>query len=327
MELWDIYNKYRHKTNRTHDRSNPMREGDYHIVVHVWIVNDDGEFLIQKRQPWKKGWANMWDCAAAGSALLGESSEEAAIREAKEEIGLDLDMDKSEFLFTIKFHRGFDDVWLIRQNADIKELKLQYEEVADVKWVSYEEMKQMAFEGEFIQYSYFDRLYELLNSGLVLKKATIDEAETLLDLQREIFMPLYEKYQDYDTSPVTQSKERFLRRFDIGDYYKILFQNTLVGSVYVYEKALGIMKFHIINIFQEYEGKGICQEVMKRLESMYPQAESWELETIQSEKRNCYIYEKMGYVQSQEKKVINDNMTIITYIKRDNLYNIKEIFI
>ncbi len=41
-----------------------MKEGDHHLVVHVWIVNDKGEFLIQKRQSWKEGGPNMWDGAA-----------------------------------------------------------------------------------------------------------------------------------------------------------------------------------------------------------------------------------------------------------------------
>lgn len=40
MELWDIYDKYRQKTGRTHERGNTMKEGDYHLVVHVWIIND-----------------------------------------------------------------------------------------------------------------------------------------------------------------------------------------------------------------------------------------------------------------------------------------------
>ncbi len=37
MEIWDIYDKNRTKTNRTHLRGAPLASGDYHIVVHVWI--------------------------------------------------------------------------------------------------------------------------------------------------------------------------------------------------------------------------------------------------------------------------------------------------
>ena len=321
MELWDIYDKYRQKTERTHERGNPMKEGDYHLVVHVWIVNDKGEFLIQKRQPWKEGWPNMWDSSAAGSAVLGDSSKEAAIRETKEELGVDLDISKGEILFTVKFSCGFDDIWLVRQNIDISDLKLQYEEVADAKWASEEEIKQMAQHGEFIAFHYLDDLFEIVNSNIRLSKATVNDAERLLDIQKEVFLPLYEKYQDHGTSPVNQSMERFLKRFEIGDYYKIFYQNTLIGSVFVYEKEPGVMRFHIINILRKFQNKGNAQEVMKRLEIMYPQAYCWELETILTERRNCYLYEKMGYVQSGELKVINDKLTLVGYKKQVNLYN------
>ncbi|MDI2587077.1 NUDIX domain-containing protein [Psychrobacillus sp. NEAU-3TGS] len=112
MEVWDIYNENREKTKRTHIRGEEMQEGDFHQVIHVWIMNASGQFLIQRRQPWKKGWANMWDCSAAGSALAEETSEMAAIREVKEELGIDIEMSTSEILFTIKFERGFDDHFL-----------------------------------------------------------------------------------------------------------------------------------------------------------------------------------------------------------------------
>ena len=315
MELWDVYDKYRQKTGRTHERGNPIDEGDYHLVVHVWIINDKGEFLIQKRQPWKKGWPNMWDSSAAGAAVLGDSSREAAIREAKEELGIDLDITKLEPLLTVKFSRGFDDIWIIRQNIDINVLKLQYEEVADAKWASEEEIKQMVRNGEFIASSYLHDLFEIINSNISLSKATAKDAEGLLAIQKEVFLPLYEKYQDHGTSPVNQSIERFSRRFDIGDYYKILYQNSLVGSVFVYEKEPGVMKFHIINILRKFQNKGIAQEVMKRLEIMYPHVECWELETILSERKNCYLYEKMGYTQNGKSRVINDKMTLVSYKK------------
>jgi isopentenyldiphosphate isomerase len=322
MELWDVYDKFRHKIDKTHERGNPMQTGEYHFVTHVWIVNDNGEYLIQKRQPWKKGWPNMWDSSAAGAAQAGDDSVTAAIRETKEEIGVQINSDGMEHLFTVKFLNGFDDVWLVRENINISELKLQYEEVADAKWVTEEEIRQMVAKGEFIEVRYLDRLFEMTNSKLSLRKADVNDAEELLALQRRVFKKIYETYQDHETSPVKQTKEKFLRRFEIGDYYKIIYQNTLAGSVFVYEKEPGKMVFHIINILEEYQNNGIAQETMKRLEGMYPQAESWQLETILTEKRNCYLYEKMGYVKSGEIKIINDKMTLVNYVKQQNLNKI-----
>lgn len=162
MELWDIYDEFRQKTGRTHQRGNLLPSGDYHLVIHVWIVNDKGEFLIQKRQPWKEGYPNMWDCSVAGSAILGDNSEKAAIRETIEELGIDLDISKGKLLFTVKFSRGFDDIWLVNQNVDISDLKLQYEEVADAKWVVESEIRLLISMGEFIEHEYIEEIFGIV---------------------------------------------------------------------------------------------------------------------------------------------------------------------
>jgi len=171
-------------------------------------------------------------------------------------------------------------------------------------------------EGTFIDYHNIDYLYELINSDLQLKKATIKDAENMFKLQKEIFMPLYTKYQDHETSPVMQSFDRFARRFEAGDYYKIMHHNQLIGSVYVFEKEPGVMRFHIINIKTDYQNKGFAQKAMNRLEKIYPQAKAWELDTIASEKRNCYLYEKMGYHQSGDYEIINEHIKLVTYVKK-----------
>jgi isopentenyldiphosphate isomerase/GNAT superfamily N-acetyltransferase len=323
MELWNIYDQYRHKTGRIHERGQEMKERDYHLVVHVWMVNDNGEFLIQKRQPWKKGWSGMWDCAAAGSAILGDSSEQAAVREVKEELGIDLNISDGERLFTVKFACGFDDIWLVRQNVAIEDLHLQEEEVADARWASETEIREMADKGEFIPFNYFDLLFDSVNSNIVLKKASVEDAEELLALQKEVFQPLYQKYNDHETSPATQTMERFLTRFERGEYFKIFFDGKLAGSVCVYEKSPGLMRLHIINILDRFHNKGIAQKVMARLELMYPEADAWELATILSEERNCYLYEKMGYKQYGDLKIINDKMTIVGYRKETGLRKIE----
>ena len=46
-------------------------------------------------------------------------------------------------IFSFKREYDFVDVWLVRKNIDIKKLKLQEEEVEEVKWVSKEEIEKM----------------------------------------------------------------------------------------------------------------------------------------------------------------------------------------
>lgn len=325
MEQWDIFNEFRECTGKTWIRGEEMIEGDYHQVVHIWIMNSNGEFLIQQRQPWKVGWPNMWDCAAAGSVLIGETSVMGAIREVKEELGIDLQTEHAEVLFTIKFSRGFDDHWLVKQDIELERLSLQYEEVADAKWATIDEILELVDSGEFIPYHILGSLFEMSKSSISLRKASLSDAVELFEIQRKVFQPIYEKYQDHETSPVNQSFDRFTERLHIGDYFKIYEHNLLVGSVHVYPKSPGIMRLQMINILEEFQGKGIAQRVMMRLEGMYPEAVCWELDTIKQEQRNCYLYEKMGYIKTEDEWKVNELLTLVHYVKTTGLNHLKPI--
>ena len=161
MELWDIYDKNRKLTGRTMERGSKFGKEDFHLVIHVCIFNSKNEMLIQQRQPWKKGWPNMWDITVGGSALSGETSIEAAERETFEEIGYKIDLSCERPFFTINFEVGFDDYYLVEREIDIKDLTLQYEEVQSVKWASKDEILQLVKEGKFIDYWFTELFFDM----------------------------------------------------------------------------------------------------------------------------------------------------------------------
>ena len=171
----------------------------------------------------------------------------------------------------------------------------------------------------FIPYHILETLFSIIQSKISLRKAVAQDAKSCLNYKEKVFTPLYEKYEDHETTPVKQTFERFKERLKTGDFFKITLENSLVGSVHVYPKSPGVMRLHMINILDEFQGKGIAQQVMMRMESMYPEAKRWELDTILEEKRNCYLYEKMGYVQTDEKWKVNDKMTLVHYVKTNRL--------
>jgi isopentenyldiphosphate isomerase len=49
MELWDLYNEKRELIGKTHIRGEELPDDGLHLVVHVWIKNSDGKFLISQR--------------------------------------------------------------------------------------------------------------------------------------------------------------------------------------------------------------------------------------------------------------------------------------
>lgn len=148
MEKWDLYNENREKIGKTIIRGEEMAPDEYHISVHIWIIDDKKNFLIQKRSKTKKSFPNMWS-VTGGAVLAGETSKEACIREAKEELGIDIDMNKAKNLGTIKRKNALVDIWLVRQNFDIKNFVLQEEEVSLAKWANIIEIDNLLKYGEF----------------------------------------------------------------------------------------------------------------------------------------------------------------------------------
>ncbi|WP_332646642.1 NUDIX hydrolase [Lysinibacillus sp. 54212] len=152
METWDLYDKHRNKIEKQITRGDAMLPNEFHVVVHVCIFNSKGEMLIQQRQPFKHGWSNLWDITCGGSAIAGDTSQQAASRELFEELGIHYNFDNMRPQLTINFERGFDDYYLIEHNVDLNELTLQAEEVQAAKWASKEEIFMLMEQKMFIPY-------------------------------------------------------------------------------------------------------------------------------------------------------------------------------
>jgi len=152
MELWDLYDENRKPLNRTKPRGAILEPGEHHYVVHVCLFNSKGELLIQKRQPFKKGWPGLWDVSVGGSVLAGETSREAAIRETMEEIGLAIDLKQIRPHFTVNFDVGFDDFYILERDVELTSLMLQEEEVQAIQWASLDDVIIMIDKGDFIPY-------------------------------------------------------------------------------------------------------------------------------------------------------------------------------
>ena len=88
-EICDIYDVYGNRTGKTFVRGEPLSNGQYVMVVDVWIVNSRDEILIQKRSEQKKDLPGTW-ATHSGCVLAGESSLQACIREPLEEIGIQI---------------------------------------------------------------------------------------------------------------------------------------------------------------------------------------------------------------------------------------------
>ena len=152
MEKWDLYTEYKEKTGREHVRGEKIPEGFYHLVVHVWIRNCQGEYLISQRSANRLTAPLMWECVG-GSVLIGESSIDGALREVKEEVGLDLKPETGKILFT-KIRSAFNDivdVWLFEYDGDLHLDDATTDEVSDCRWMTVSEIRKLHEDNRLVQ--------------------------------------------------------------------------------------------------------------------------------------------------------------------------------
>ena len=97
-EIWDLYNENRELLGKDHIRGEQLPIDGYHLVVHVWIRNSKGEYLISQRSANRPTHPLMWECVD-GSVVKGEDSLQGALREAKEEVGVDLLPEKVKLFY------------------------------------------------------------------------------------------------------------------------------------------------------------------------------------------------------------------------------------
>ena len=154
--------------------------------------------------------------------------------------------------------------------------------------------------------------------NIQLVRVNIDEANDLWQMQVKAFLDLYDKYQDTETSPATESVDMIAMRLNqpFTYYYYIEANNTKVGAIRVVDKFEENKAKRISPMFimPEYRNKGFAQKAIQLVEEIHGDS-NWELSTILQENGNCYLYEKMGYYQTGEKEKINDNLTLVFYKK------------
>ena len=163
MELFDILNPDGSKTGIVRERVVAHREGSLHATVHMWIVRPNEksgyDVLLQKRSQTKDSNPGSYDISSAGHVDAGDEILESAIRELKEELGIEAKPEELHYIgvhygaFEAEFYgkmfrdRELSSVYVYTEPVEIENLKLQKEEVEAVRWMDYEECRQKVHDG------------------------------------------------------------------------------------------------------------------------------------------------------------------------------------
>lgn len=150
MEYLEIVDEQNNLTGETEERDIIHEKGLWHREISVWIMNQKGEVLLQKRSPNKKQGANNWSICA-GHVDLGEQPIMTAVREIKEELGLTVQKNDLRELFVEKatnklpnsYNNVFSYKYFLKTNTPIDTYKIDINEVSEIKYISLEELEQL----------------------------------------------------------------------------------------------------------------------------------------------------------------------------------------
>ena len=148
-EIWDLYDENRELLGKDHVRGEQLPIDGYHLVVHVWIRNSKGEYLIAQRSANRQTYPLMWECVD-GSVIKGEDSLQGALREVKEEVGVDLLPKKGHVILSdikkIEFGKVVNkivDIWLFKYDGEVDLSNATTDEVAQVAWMNRSQIKEL----------------------------------------------------------------------------------------------------------------------------------------------------------------------------------------
>ena len=145
-ELNDIYDENRCLTGKVHRRGTPWKQGEYGLVVCVWVYDGRGHLLLTRRAP-GKSFAGTWE-NSGGAAKAGETSRQAIARELFEETGIRAEEEEFELMESGKDRNTFYDFYCLKRQVPLKEIVLLPGETDDVMWASFGKIHWMIRSGK-----------------------------------------------------------------------------------------------------------------------------------------------------------------------------------
>lgn len=147
MELLDLYDDNGKPINKTIVRGEKFDVGNIMLSI-VFIKNSNGKYLIQKTSEEKGSRFS----STGGHVCHKENGLETILREIKEELGLSINSNDLQFVSLVKHpdRPCVINLYLLNMDVDIKNLKLQDEEVDSVQWLDEEEILELIKNNKFL---------------------------------------------------------------------------------------------------------------------------------------------------------------------------------
>ena len=160
MEYLQVFNKDKAAIDEKVLREDKYKlpDGKYFMIVLIFIMNSEGKFLMQKTSKSR----NSCIATTGGHVSYGDTGLITVFKEAKEELGLDLDTNEIQYIDTLIFKNGIEETYFVNKDIDINTLTIQKEEVDYVEWFTVDEIKELINKKEFREGN-IDAFYKVLD--------------------------------------------------------------------------------------------------------------------------------------------------------------------
>jgi isopentenyl-diphosphate delta-isomerase len=155
--LIDVLSESGLRTGEVLSRAEVHRQGKFHRAIRLYFFNLKNELLLQRRSLTVDSFPGVFSISVLGHIDAGEFSAATVRREIKEELGVDAADLKIEFLFShfsqailseTYIDRQFNDIYVTRADIDLQQIRFDRAEVSDVKFVPFEQFREMLTDPE-----------------------------------------------------------------------------------------------------------------------------------------------------------------------------------
>ncbi len=148
-----------------------------------------------------------------------------------------------------------------------------------------------------------------MKQKMIIKPATISDAEEILSLQKLAYQSEAGIYNDFNIPPLNQSLEEIKDEFDNKTFLKAVVDGKIIGSVRAFVEQ-GTCYIGKLIVHPDFQNQGTGTKMMNEIEKFFNKAKRFELFTGYKSKRNIHLYQKLGYKIFRTEK-ITDNLEFV----------------
>lgn len=145
-----------------------------------------------------------------------------------------------------------------------------------------------------------------------LEKISTEDIDEINKIQKLAFKNSYHQYKFCPAFEATN--EQMISFLEKAEAYKILLNEMIIGSVFIYKISDNHYELDTISIDSQFQNMGIGDKAIRLIENLYSSVQTWTLSTPEADYRNRHLYEKLGYKQVGT-EFVNEYLNLVRYKK------------